>query len=52
MLRRIYRSDIPFFTMVSLIGSEGCGADDYMYYVADEEKGIEGLEHLGSKDDV
>ena len=52
MVRNLYQSDISYLTMLSLIGSEGCGADDYMYYVADEEKGIEGLEHLGSKDDV
>ena len=38
--------------MVSLIRSEGYSADDYMYYVVDEEKGIEGMEHLGSEHDV
>ena len=52
MCRRIYQSDISFLTMVSLIRSEGYGADDYMYYVIDEEKGIEGMEHLGSEHDV
>ena len=52
MVRGIYQSDISFLTMVSLIRSEGYGADDYMYYVVDEEKGIEGMEHLGSEHDV
>ena len=52
MVRRIYQSDISYITLVSLIASEGCGADDYMYYVVDEEKGIEGLEHVGCEDDL
>ena len=52
MVRGIYQSDISFLTMVSLIRSEGYGADDYMYYLLDEEKGIEGMEHLGSEHDV
>lgn len=38
--------------MVSLIGSEGRGVDDYIYYVKDEEKGVKGVDHIGSEDDV
>ncbi|XP_073355565.1 uncharacterized protein [Aegilops tauschii subsp. strangulata] len=52
VVRRIYQSDISYITLVSLIASEGRGADDYMYYVVDEKKGIEGLEHVGCEDDV
>ena len=52
MVGGIYQSDISFLTMVSLVRSEGYSADDYMYCVVDEEKGIEGMEHLGSEHDV
>ena len=44
VVRNLYQSDISYLTMLSLIGSEGFVADDYMYYVLDEEKGLEGLD--------
>ena len=46
MVRNLYQSDISYLTMLSLIGSEGFVADDYMYYVFDEEKGLEGLDQI------
>ena len=52
VVRNMYQSDISFGTLVSLIRSEGCYSDDYMYYVSDDHKGIEGLEKISSEDDV
>ena len=52
MVRNLYLSDISYLTMFSLIGSEGFVADDYMYYVFDEEKGLEGLDQICCEDDV
>lgn len=52
MVRNLYQSDISYLTMLSLIGSEGFVADDYMYYVFDEEKGLEGLDKICCEDDV
>jgi len=46
VVRNLYQSDISYLTMLSLIGSEGFVADDYMYYVFDEEKGLEGLDKI------
>lgn len=50
--RGIYQSDISLLTLVALIASEGYGDDDYMYYAKDEEKGVEGIEHIGTKEKV
>ena len=52
VVRNMYQSDISFGTLISLIRSEGCCSDDYMYYVSDAHKGIEGLEKISSEDDV
>ena len=52
VVRNMYQSDISFVTLISLIRSEGCCSDDYMYYVSDAHKAIEGLEKISSEDDV
>jgi hypothetical protein len=52
MERGIYEKDISFLTLVSLIGSEGYGECDYMYYVKDEEMGVEGVKYLGNEENV
>jgi hypothetical protein len=50
--RGIYEKDISFSTLLSLIGSGGYGESDYMYYLKDEQMGIEGVQYLCNDDSV
>ena len=42
--------DIPFYNLVALIETEGYVLRDYMYYVKDPGRGIEGTEEIWDDD--